>query len=107
MTFFPSLPPFLLVQALNHPSYAPTTEGTAEEAAAPVLDAILTGGQTLPEDLSELRDRVAEMTSQQMPPSNISNGVNGDKATRAKRSNIWDEEKLDVSKLRIKDDDDV
>lgn len=108
MNLFPSLSPYLLVQALNHPSYAPTTSCTPEEAAAPVLDAILAGGQALPEELQDLRDHIqSDITSQQVPFSHDAQHDIAVNRAKAERRNIWDEEKIDVSKLRIKDDDDV
>jgi activating signal cointegrator complex subunit 2 len=87
---------------------APTAKCTPEEAAAPLLDAILTGGETLPAELQGLRDYIqSDITTQQVPISNGSAQNGSAPANKVERRNIWNEEKLDVSKLRIKDDDDV
>lgn len=85
------------MSAVNHPTYTPSDGCTYEEAAAPVIDAILSGGSNLPDDLYELRQHIEQDVSHAatLPPPK-----------KATRDNIWNEEHLDVSRLKIKDEDD-
>lgn len=98
---FPDLSAVVLLRALTHPEYAPRKSGTIEEAAAPLLDAIVSGGQSLPDDLDDLRRAIKNNLPETETPSVMA------KTGKVNRSNIWNEDALDVSRLRIKDDDDV
>ena len=85
---FPHLSPHLLLSALNHRYFA-TTAQTAEEQAAPLVDAILRGGDDLPDDLSELKAAVRrDAATQQAAPEKV------------ERRNIWANDELDLSRLR-------
>ena len=72
-----------------------------------MIDAILSGGQSLPEELHELRSAIqahsTNSPSAAIAATNATVGV----SVKAQRHNIWSHEELDVSKLRIKDDDDM
>jgi activating signal cointegrator complex subunit 2 len=97
LNLFPDIRPKLLLQALNHPAYAPTEPSTAEEAAAPLIDAIVSGGHSLPDELSDLRDA---LQSEPVQPEAAK------PTARSTRANIWNEEALDLSRLKIKEDED-
>lgn len=109
VTLFPHIPARLLREALAHPFFSSTTStASPEEGAAPLVEAILSGGANLPDDLAELR----AAASDQLQPdgdhvehdgsekTNRTTGVEDRK--KLERRNIWDGE-LDLSKLRIKD----
>ena len=96
---FPHLPPYLLLQALNHPEFV-STATTPEEQGAPLVDAILRGGSDLPIDLSELKQAVQQgLAEQQLAVQE--GAVNA----RAERRNIWSEEEMDMSRLKLGKDD--
>ncbi|WVF70419.1 hypothetical protein IAT40_005209 [Kwoniella sp. CBS 6097] len=102
---FPLLPPHLLFTALCHPSFALLPSGskaTPAEQAAPLLDIILNKGDGLPEDLSGLRAAIQGLATDEN-----SVGVPERAATNQKveRRNIWNEEQLDMGRLKLKDDD--
>lgn len=107
LSLFPDLPACLLQEALDHPAYAPTTRMTYEEAAAPVIDAILSGGQSLPQELHELRSAISAQSINSPTAANTATNATAGVSAKVQRQNIWSNEELDVSKLRIKDDDDM
>jgi len=72
-----------------------------------VIDAILSGGESLPEELHELRNAVHAHSAAPPTPATTTNVATNDVPIRTQRQNIWNDQELDVSKLRIKDDDDV
>ncbi|OCF40202.1 hypothetical protein I317_05959 [Kwoniella heveanensis CBS 569] len=105
LQLFPLLPPHLLFTALSHPSFASLPSGsqaTPSEQAAPLLDVILNRGVGLPDDLVELRTAIQESVTDDTAPAAPEQAASG---TRVERRNIWNEEELDVGRLRIKDDE--
>ncbi len=89
----------MLVQALCHPNFA-STAPTPEDQAAPLVDAILRGGDDLPEELVKLKQAIREdLGDQQITIQD--EVVNSAPSVRHKRQNIWAEEDLDLSRLRL------
>ncbi|ORY21467.1 hypothetical protein BCR39DRAFT_553549 [Naematelia encephala] len=98
---FPSLSPILLLQALDHPSLIPPSSSssqTDDDRAAPLIDAILSGGSALPPELFELKEAVREMAGGSYSPI----AKVGPK--KVARNNIWDGD-LDMSRLRLGKDE--
>ena len=93
---FPHLPSHLLVAALNHRIFAHIA-GTPEEQAAPLVDIILRGGAGLPDELGELRQAVQRDFASQTAAAGPS--------VMVERRNIWAEEELDLSRLRLGKDE--
>jgi activating signal cointegrator complex subunit 2 len=85
-----------LTQALNHPTYAGSPQ--------PLVEAILAGGFNLPSELRELRALVMEhsgLSNGEPAESSTGAGTNGIK--KVERRNIWQDKKIDFSRLKIKD----
>lgn len=90
----------MLTSALTHPTYSGSPQ--------PLVEAILAGGFNLPSELRELRALVAEHSDS----NGFTNGSSGPEASASagsssrkpyERRNIWQDEKLDISRLKIKD----
>ncbi|GFZ48978.1 hypothetical protein JCM24511_06727 [Saitozyma sp. JCM 24511] len=131
LSLFPTLSPRLLLSALDHPAFAPSTSVAGYDVqAAPLIESILSGGSTLPAELVELREEVDHMSREQgglaaaVPStssvlwdgsvSERSHGINGTATTTAppvappapfERRNIFDDEALDFSRLRLGKDE--
>ncbi|WRT65202.1 uncharacterized protein IL334_002145 [Kwoniella shivajii] len=109
LQLFPSLPPHLLLSALSHPTFSAIPEGsraTPSEQAAPLLETIFNKGEGLPNELDELKIAIQSLSQGDHAPSGptaVVNG-NGEKKNKFERSNIFNDE-LDISKLRLKDDE--
>jgi hypothetical protein len=83
---------------------------TPEDQAAPLLEAILSGGSSLPSDLAQLKRAISNMASDQATASSTAvpsttpvidtNGAGPSASTKSRRANIHDD--LDISKLRLK-----
>ncbi len=113
LPLFPDLSPSLLLSALDHPAFAPSSSTTTfESAAAPLIDAIFSGGDALPEDLTDLRAAIRAMprepTAQQGPSSSSSSSSAQPSVAREQplqlkyeRRNIFDDDELDFSRLRL------
>lgn len=116
---FPSIPPSLIIKALHHPKYsAGPSDQTSSEAIAPLVDAILSGGGDLPEDLGELKEVVRGLGQDPLPSvggygssdtyatggGSGSGSGSGTRSTKVERRNIWDEE-LDLSRLKLANDE--
>lgn len=115
---FPHISPLLLSEALEHPQFC-SLSPDYEEAAAPLIHEILTGGTSLPAELSDLRDAISQGSPQQAngasgaPRSAASSFVShnqpassmGAKKKKIERRNIWDDEELDFSRLSLGKDD--
>jgi hypothetical protein len=93
VSLFPYISSDLLSQALNHPTYAGSPQ--------PLVEAILAGGFNLPSELRELRALVMDHSGlgDQAEGSGTTNG----NTKKAERRNIWQDEKIDFSRLKIKD----
>jgi len=99
------------LQALNHQSFASgTSSSTPEEQAAPLIDAILSGGNSLPDDLFELREAVQrDVVGGDGVDIHDMKKEEGRKPVERKkfeRRNIFDDEELDLSRLRLGNDND-
>lgn len=97
-SLFPYIPHHLLAEALDHPAYS----GSAQ----PLVEAVLGGGLVLPPELRELRRLVAGQ--QQQDGESAQEELNGSEAgtsrpKRSERRNIWQDEDIDMSRLKIKD----
>ncbi|WVR04272.1 hypothetical protein IAU60_001272 [Kwoniella sp. DSM 27419] len=111
---FPSLPAHLLLSALSHSTFASqpsSSRATPSEQAAPLLEAILNQGEGLPDELVELKEAIRSC-SQGTTVSESSAALSEESqsarpATKPKvqRRNIWDEDQLDMDRLKLKDDD--
>jgi len=94
VSLFPYISSDLLSQALNHPTYAGSPQ--------PLVEAILAGGFNLPSELRELRTVVMDHSG--LEDQAEGSGTNGnDKVKKLERRNIWQDEKIDFSRLKIKD----
>jgi hypothetical protein len=93
VSLFPYISSDLLSQALNHPTYAGSPQ--------PLVEAILAGGFNLPSELRELRALVMDHSGlgDQAEGSGATNG----NTRKVERRNIWQDEKIDFSRLKIKD----
>ena len=97
-SLFPYIPYHLLAEALDHPAYS----GSAQ----PLVEAILGGGLVLPPELRELRRLVAGQQQQDVEGAQeVSNGneAGTSRPKRSERRNIWQDEDIDMSRLKIKD----
>jgi hypothetical protein len=94
ISLFPYIPSTLLSQALNHPTYSGSPQ--------PLVEAILAGGFNLPSELRELRSLVMGHSGlgEELQDTAESSQMNGRKY---ERRNIWQDEKIDMSRLKIKD----
>ncbi|WVQ97494.1 hypothetical protein IAU59_004608 [Kwoniella sp. CBS 9459] len=105
LQLFPLLPPHLLFTALSHPTIASLPSGsraTPSEQAAPLLDIILNKGDGLPDDLVELRTAIQGLS---MDGQGEVMSARDEEYRKVERRNIWNEEELDVGRLKLKDDD--
>jgi len=94
VSLFPYISSDLLSQALNHPTYAGSPQ--------PLVEAILAGGFNLPSELRELRALVMDHSG--LGDQAEGSGTNGNtNVKRSERRNIWQDEKIDLSRLKIKD----
>jgi hypothetical protein len=95
VSLFPYISSDLLSQALNHPTYGGSPQ--------PLVEAILAGGFNLPSELRELRAIVMDHSGlgDQAEGSGTTNGNSNVK--KVERRNIWQDEKIDFSRLKIKD----
>lgn len=103
-SLFPYIPQHLLTEALDHPTYS----GSAQS----LVEAILGGGLVLPPDLRELsrlimqhqgHDMVAVPEQVNGNGSGVGNEAGTSKPKRSERRNIWQDEDIDMSRLKIKD----
>lgn len=85
----------MLSEAINHPTY--------DGAAQPLVEAILGGGFNLPPELRKLSALVAQHNGQEVPPAGRNGGPSGSVPRSNQRRNIWQDEQLDMSRLKIKD----
>lgn len=99
---FPYIPQHLLTEALDHPSYS----GSAQS----LVEAILGGGLVLPPELRELSRLVMQhqghdlgVASEQVNGNVNVNEAGTSKPKRTERRNIWQDEDIDMSRLKIKD----
>lgn len=103
-SLFPYIPSHLLSAALDHPTYAGSPQ--------PLVEAILGGGFNLPAELRELSALVIAHTTGDAAASGSGSGSGAGSPqkkqapTRGGRSNIWDNDGLDMARLRIKDHSD-
>ncbi|RSH90085.1 hypothetical protein EHS25_001418 [Saitozyma podzolica] len=126
LNLFPTLSPRLLLSALDHPVFASSTSVAGYDAqAAPLIESILSGGSTLPTELIELREEVDHLSREQgglaaAVPSTSSVLQDGSVSERVRvngtatgsapaasyeRRNIFDDETLDFSRLRLGKDE--
>ena len=93
---FPSIPPAALAQGIHHPSFSPPPETalTPHAFAEPLSNAILSGPESIPPDLLDLRSAVEAMHTAQ----------SSSMPSRRARDNIWSADDLDVTNLRLKDE---
>jgi hypothetical protein len=107
INLFPALPPYLLLEALNHQSFASASStSTAEEQAAPLIDAILSGAHTLPDDLIELKEAIQrEVGGEHVVVDEMPKKEKALERKKVERRNIFDDEELDLSRLRLGNDD--
>ncbi|ORX36173.1 hypothetical protein BD324DRAFT_528654 [Kockovaella imperatae] len=97
---FPHVPANTILAALHHSFFAVSTIDP-EASAAPLIDAMLSGSSAIPEDLLDLRTAVEHVqmsTVDTAPPSTRS---------AYERRNIWDDQKMDMSRLKLADDGDI
>jgi len=94
VSLFPYISSDLLSQALNHPTYAGSPQ--------PLVEAILAGGFNLPSELRELRALVMDHCGLGDQAEGSSTNTNGN-TRKVERRNIWQDEKIDFSRLKIKD----
>ncbi|WWC67508.1 uncharacterized protein I206_101416 [Kwoniella pini CBS 10737] len=113
LKLFPTLQPYLLLSALSHPNFTSLPEGsraTPSEQASPIVEIILNGGEGLPNDLNDLKIAIQNL-SQDIPIAQLDPKVqiNGNEKlkinTKVERRNIFNDEDLDISKLRLKEDE--
>ncbi|RXK39586.1 hypothetical protein M231_03088 [Tremella mesenterica] len=114
LSLFPHLPPKMIVSALNHPRYSSSSSShSPEEAAAPLIEAILGGGIDLPPELADLkatlcRDLGPNEGRAGAVSASVTNNAGSDgqreKERKDERRNIWDAE-LDMSRLKLGKDD--
>ncbi|OCF59307.1 hypothetical protein L486_03810 [Kwoniella mangroviensis CBS 10435] len=114
LQLFPTLPPHLLLSALSHPSISSLPEGsraTPSDQASPIVEIIFNKGEGLPDDLKELKLAIQFLSQGDSIPEsstlevNVNGTSQGDKKGKVERRNIFDDEELDLSKLKLKDDD--
>ena len=101
---FPHIPTHTVLTALQHTYFTPhPPTPDPEAAAAPLIDALLSGQDMIPEDLFELKQAMLNHTepSQPLVPAEASQ-INGSRPYD--RRNIWDDQKMDLSRLKIADD---
>jgi hypothetical protein len=73
---------------LNHPTYSGSPQ--------PLVEAILAGGFNLPAELRELSKIVANHAG-------INGNAESSSSGKKERRNIWQDDKIDISRLKIKD----
>jgi hypothetical protein len=96
VSLFPYISSDLLSQALNHPTYAGSPQ--------PLVEAILAGGFNLPSELRELRALVMDHSGLGDQAEGSGTNTNGNSnVKKSERRNIWRDEKIDLSRLKIKD----
>jgi activating signal cointegrator complex subunit 2 len=96
VSLFPYISSDLLSQALNHPTYAGSPQ--------PLVEAILAGGFNLPSELRELRALVMDHSGLGDQAEGSGTNANGNSnVKKSERRNIWQDEKIDFSRLKIKD----
>ncbi|WVQ76606.1 hypothetical protein IAR50_006278 [Cryptococcus sp. DSM 104548] len=106
LTIFPTIPAHLLLAALSHPHFASIPSGSrtsASELAEPLLECLLNGGQGLPAELSSLSELASKLGSLQAAPETKEEEREPKK--KFERRNIFSAEDLDMSRLRIKNDE--
>jgi hypothetical protein len=108
---FPHLPAHLIAEALDHPTFAvhPLTL-IPEEAAAPLIDAILIGSTAITPELG-LREALEDTIRQGTSDTNVNTtsanglGIAVKPVAPVERRNIWDTETLDMSRLKLGNDE--
>jgi len=96
VSLFPYISSDLLSQALTHPTYAGSPQ--------PLVEAILAGGFNLPSELRELRALVMDHSGLGDQAEGSGTAANGNSnVKKVERRNIWQDEKIDLSRLKIKD----
>ncbi|KIR58289.1 hypothetical protein I314_05912 [Cryptococcus bacillisporus CA1873] len=106
LAIFPKIPPHLLLSSLSHPQFSSIPAGSKAspgELAEPLLTCILNHGEDLPEELGELKAVVGKVGDAQTA-GEVSNERREEKK-KFERRNIFTAEDLDVSKLRLKDNE--
>ncbi|KIR82804.1 hypothetical protein I306_00072 [Cryptococcus gattii EJB2] len=106
LAIFPKIPPHLLLSALSHPQFSSIPAGSKAspgELAEPLLTCILNHGEGLPEELGELKAVVGKVGDAQTA-GEVSDERREEKK-KFERRNIFTAEDLDVSKLRLKDNE--
>lgn len=106
LAIFPTIPPHLLLSALSHPQFSSIPAGSKAspgELAEPLLTCILNHGEGLPEELGELKAVVGKVggaqTAGEVPDERR------EEKKKFERRNIFTAEDLDISKLRLKDNE--
>ncbi|OXG19259.1 hypothetical protein C361_04200 [Cryptococcus neoformans Tu259-1] len=108
LAIFPTIPPYLLLTALSHPQFSSIPAGSKAspgELAEPLLTCMLNHGEDLPEELGGLKAVVSKLgdvqTVGELPDEKR------EEKKKFERRNIFTAEDLDVSRLRLKDDESV
>ncbi|OXM78448.1 hypothetical protein C364_03879 [Cryptococcus neoformans Bt63] len=106
LAIFPTIPPYLLLTALSHPQFSSIPAGSKAspgELAEPLLTCMLNHGEGLPEELGGLKAVVSKLgdvqTAGEVPDEKR------EEKKKFERRNIFTAEDLDVSRLRLKDDE--
>ncbi|OXB36541.1 hypothetical protein LQV05_004834 [Cryptococcus neoformans] len=106
LAIFPTIPPYLLLTALSHPQFSSIPAGSKAspgELAEPLLTCMLNHGEGLPEELGGLKAVVSKLgdvqTAGEVPVEKR------EEKKKFERRNIFTAEDLDVSRLRLKDDE--
>ncbi|OXH31043.1 hypothetical protein J008_03770 [Cryptococcus neoformans] len=108
LAIFPTIPPYLLLTALSHPQFSSIPAGSKAspgELAEPLLTCMLNHGEGLPEELGGLKAVVSKLGDVQAAGELPDEKREENK--KFERRNIFTAEDLDVSRLRLKDDESV
>lgn len=106
LAIFPTIPPYLLLTALSHPQFSSIPAGSKAspgELAEPLLTCMLNHGEGLPEELGGLKAVVSKLGDVQAAGELPDEKREENK--KFERRNIFTAEDLDVSRLRLKDDE--
>ncbi|ODN88488.1 hypothetical protein L198_06760 [Cryptococcus wingfieldii CBS 7118] len=106
LALFPTIPAHLLLAALSHPQFSSIPSGSRTspgELAEPLLECLLNGGQGLPAELSHLKELASKLGYLQASADAPEEVPQPKK--KFERRNIFSAEDLDMSRLRIKNDE--
>ena len=113
---FPNIAPSTLLRALHHPYFTPhPLTLDAEAAAAPLIDTLLSGSELIPDGLEDLKVAMDDHQEPDgyigfagaLPDPSMRAGAGSDKLEPGRpyeRRNVWDEEKMDLSRLKLADE---